>query len=143
MLCSPPTIGGPYKLLCVSPLLQHQAQGRLADGLPRGSPGSGEEVGVVLRDEAGRHVSSLKLRVAGKSQQKVNVSVQSHDLRTEEAETVKSQSHDLFVGNLAFICCNTLVNCFHIFYTSTCVPSKEILHVSGKKIPSFCPDPFI
>lgn len=36
----------------------------------------------MLRDEAGGHVSSLKLRVARKTQQKVNVGVQSYNLRT-------------------------------------------------------------
>lgn len=38
----------------------------------------------MLWDEAGAHVSSLELRVARKTQQKVNVRVQSHDLKTGE-----------------------------------------------------------
>ncbi len=50
----------------------------------------------MLRDEAGGHVSSLELRVARKTQQKVNVSVQSHDLRTEAAgQKVKTQNDEL------------------------------------------------
>lgn len=36
---------------------------------------------MVLRDEAGGHVSSLELRVARKAQQKVNVGVQAYDLQ--------------------------------------------------------------
>lgn len=36
---------------------------------------------MVLRDEAGGHVSRLELRVARKTQQKVNVGVQAYDLQ--------------------------------------------------------------
>lgn len=35
----------------------------------------------MLRDEAGAHVAGLELRVAGETQQEVDVGVQSHDLR--------------------------------------------------------------
>lgn len=40
---------------------------------------------MVLGDEAGGHVSGLELRVARKTQQKVNVGVQPHDLKTGDA----------------------------------------------------------
>lgn len=36
----------------------------------------------MLWDEAGAHVSGLELRVAGKTQQKVDVGVESNDLKT-------------------------------------------------------------
>lgn len=36
----------------------------------------------MLWDEAGAHVSGLERRVARETQQKVNVSVQAHDLQT-------------------------------------------------------------
>lgn len=36
---------------------------------------------MVLRDEAGGHVSGLELWVARKTQQKVNVGVQAYDLQ--------------------------------------------------------------
>ena len=67
-ICSPLTSGGLCKLLRAFPLPQHQAQGHLADRFPRRSSRSGEEVCVVLRDEAGGHVSGLKLRVARETQ---------------------------------------------------------------------------
>lgn len=36
----------------------------------------------MLRDEAGAHVPSLELGVAGETQQEVDVGVQPHDLKT-------------------------------------------------------------
>lgn len=75
------TAGDLGELLRVPALLQHQSQRRLTDRLPGRSPGGGEEVGVVLRDEAGAHVPGLELRVARETQQEVDVGVQSHDLR--------------------------------------------------------------
>lgn len=80
------TAGHLAEVLRVSALLQHQSQRRLADRLPRRSLGSGEEVGVVLRDEAGAHVPSLELRVARQTQQEVDVGVQSHDLNVVRKE---------------------------------------------------------
>lgn len=82
----PLTCGGLCEVLCVFPLLEHQAQGRLADRFPRGSSRGGEEVSVVLRDEAGGHVSGLKLWVARQTQQEFDVSVQSHDLKAERRQ---------------------------------------------------------
>lgn len=90
------TSGDLCELLCVFPLLQHQTQGRLADRGPRGSSRSREQVGIVLGDEAGAHVSSLKLWVVRKAQQKVYVGVQSYDLGTgAQRRTISSaqQSH--------------------------------------------------
>lgn len=61
------TSGNLCELLRVPPLLHHQAQGCLADCFPTRRYRSGEEVGVVLRDEAGGHISSLKLWVPRKT----------------------------------------------------------------------------
>lgn len=74
------------EVLRVSALLQHQSQRRLTDRLPGRSLGSGEEVGVVLRDEASAHVPGLKLRVARQTEQEVNVGVKPHDLKVERKE---------------------------------------------------------
>lgn len=85
----PLTSGGLYEILCVFPLLQHQTQSCLTDCCLRRGSQSGEEFSIVLRNEAGAHVSSLKLRVTRKAQQKVYVSVQSHNLRTKAKKRVK------------------------------------------------------
>lgn len=83
------TRGGLCELLYVFPLLQHQTQGCLTNCCPSGSSRSGEEVSIVLRNEASAHVSCLKLRVTRKAQQKVYVSVQSYDLRKEAQRKVE------------------------------------------------------
>lgn len=100
----PLTCGGLCEVLCVPPLLENQAQGRLADRFPRRSSGSGEEVSVVLRDEAGGHVSSLKLRVARQTQQEFDVSIQSHDLKTERRQR-KCRCRIINSRHCLCICC--------------------------------------
>ncbi|TNN53076.1 hypothetical protein EYF80_036711 [Liparis tanakae] len=73
-----------------------QAQRCLAHGFSRRSYRSGEEVRVVLRDETGGHVPSLKLRVARETQQKVDVRVQANDLRTEDANKSENGSDSVY-----------------------------------------------
>lgn len=89
------TRGGLCELLHVPPLLQQQAQRCLTHRCPGRSSGRREEVGVVLRNEAGAHVSHLKLRVTRKAQQELYVSVESYDRRTEAQRTVEPRVYEV------------------------------------------------
>lgn len=74
------TVGRLCEALGVAPLAQHQSQNGLTQRCPGRSARSRKQIGVMLRDETGAHVSGLELRVGRETQQEVYVGVQAYDL---------------------------------------------------------------
>lgn len=62
------------------PLSEQQAKGSLTQCGPGGRAGLGEQLLIVLGDEAGGHIPRLKLWVARQTQQEVNIGVEAYDL---------------------------------------------------------------